>query len=382
MKKLFLVTTLSILTIGAAFAQRGKVNTAEFNLTTGDVEKAKENIDGAFSDESMNEWSKAWRVKGDVYKSIYELKDVNSSLYASTPNTLTIAKEAYIKFYNIEEKPKRKAQIKDGLKSVGAYFYNNGIAAYGKNNWEVAYDNFNQALEISEFLYDKDLESTIDTNAYFVVLLSSYNSQNLEDALKAGEKLVELNDERPEVYTVLINVHQQMGNDKEYEKTITEARSKFPDDTDILFHEINLYLKNDELDKLEEKLELAIDVDPNNPSLYQAMASVYDRKGNQEGALKMYDKAIEADPQYIDAYINKASIYNKEANVVIEKMNSEMDNKKYDLLKRERDAIFKDKMIPLLRKALSINPDNENVKVVLKEIYARLDMMDEVKKLD
>lgn len=382
MKKLFIITALSTLAFGNVFAQKGKVNTAEFNLSNGDIVKAKENIDVAFSDNSMQEWPKAWFVKGDVYKGIYEQKDAFQNLFATTPDALQLAKEAYLNAYNLEEKPRKKASVKDGLQSVGAFFYNEGIASYGKNDWEHAYANFSEALNISQFLFDKDLVATEDTNAYYVVVLSAFNSRKLDEAQVAAEKLVSMDTDRAEIYSVLISIYQEKKQDDLFASTIDKARKLFPNDADILFHEINLYLKNNEIDKLENKLLQAIKIDPTNPSLYQAMASVYDKKGDRENTMKMYDKAIEVDSDFIDAYINKAGIYNTDANKIIEKMNDEMDHKKYDQLKIERDVIFKEKMMPLLKKAHSINPNNENVKTVLKEIYARLEMFDEMKKLD
>ena len=380
-KKLLLIGAISALSFNPIFAQKGKVNTAEFNLTNGDIVKAKENIDDSFSDSSMNSWSKAWLVKGDVYRTIFEQKDAHKDLYSATPNTLSIAKESYIKAFNTEEKPKKKAAIKEPLHSVGIYFYNEGIGAFQANNWKSAYTDFKNALDISNFLYDNKLTNVIDTQAYNVVMLSAFNTQNFDEAEKAGEKLLSLGDNREVVYTVLIDTYKQKGENEKYEKTIDAARKAYPDNLDILYREINLYLANNRLEELEDKLKQAIKLAPNNPSLYQALANVYDKKGNREEALSLYDKAIEIDPQYKDAYINKASLYNNDANKIIEQMNNTSDNNKYDQLKAQRDDIFKNKMLPLLLKAYKIDSKNQNVIKALKEIYARLNMMDELQKL-
>ncbi len=382
MKKLFTIGALSVMSIAPIFAQKGKVNSAEFNLTSGEVAKAKENIDASFSSEEVLAMPKAWIVKGNVYKTIYELRDIHKDLYSSTPKTLDVAKEAYLKAFEVEVNPKKKGSMKDGLQSVGSYYYNEGITAFSASNWNLAYEKFKNTLEISEFLYNNQLTSVVDTQAYFVVLLSAFNTQNFDDAIKAGEKLAELKDNRDVVYTVLIDSYKQKNDQAKYEKAIADGRKAHPNNIDILYKEINLYLEKNELDKLEEKLDQALQLDPKNPSLYQAKASVYDKKGNSEMALQMYDKAIELNPEFFDAYVNKASFYNNEANKIIELMNNETNNAKYEKLKAERDDIFKNKMIPLLVKANKIDPANENVKKVLKEIYARLDMFDEMKQLD
>lgn len=381
MRKILSIVAFSIMSISLTFAQKGKVNTAEFNLSSGDVAKAKENIEDALKDDAMQTWPKAWLVKGNIYKSIFELREINPALFNSTPNTLDIAKEAYLKAYEVEANPKKKKDAKDGLDAVGTYYYNEGIAAFSNSNWEVAYDNFINTLEVSEFMTNNQMTEKIDTQAYFVVMLSAFNFTKYDDAIRAGEKLLSLNDNREVIYTVLIDSYKQAGEKDKYEKAIAQGRKLYPNNIEILFKEINLYLENDEIDILEEKLKEAIQLDAKNPSLYQALANVYDKKGKEEEAFQMYDKAIEVKPDYFEAYYNKAILYFNKAMEIVEKMNEENDNKKYELLKTKREALLKDKTLPLLEKAYQLAPKDENVIKALKEVYARLEMFDEMKKL-
>ncbi len=381
MRKILSIVAFSIMSLSLTFAQKGKVNTAEFNLSSGDVAKAKENIGEALTDESAQLMSKAWLVKGNIYKAIFEQREINAGLYSSTPNTLDIAKDAYLKAFEVETNPKKKKDVKDGLDAVGTYYYNEGIAAFTNSNWDVAYENFIQTLEVSEFLNNNGLSEKIDTQAYFVVMLSSFNNQKYDDAVRAGEKLKSLNDNREVVYTVLIDSYKQQEEKAKYEKTIAEGRKLYPNNIDILFKEINLYLENNQIDILEDKLNEAIKLDPTNPSLYQALANVYDKKGKTDEAFHMYDKAIEVKPDYFEAYYNKAILYFNKAMEIVEKMNEENDNKKYEILKNQREALLRDKTLPLLEKAYKLSPKDENVIKALKEVYARLEMFDEMKQL-
>jgi hypothetical protein len=43
MRKILSIVAFSIMSLSLTFAQKGKVNTAEFNLSSGEVAKAKEN---------------------------------------------------------------------------------------------------------------------------------------------------------------------------------------------------------------------------------------------------------------------------------------------------------------------------------------------------
>lgn len=382
MKKLLTIGALSFMTIAPIFAQKGKVNTAEFNLTSGEVAKAKQNIEEALTNAEMQVFSKAWLVKGDVFKTIYELKDVYKDLYNSTPNLLGTAKDAYYKAFEVETNPKKKGDVTARLQSLGIHYYNDGLEEYQSNNYKQAFENFKNKVEISEFLNKNNLDAQIDTMGLFVLALSAINSQNVDEAYKAAEKLNALGNKKEDHYVVILDILKAKGENDKYAKTVEEARKAYPNSVNLMYSEINLYLEKGELDALIGKLGALIEKEPKNANLYLVLGTVYDRKGDKETALKNYDKALEINPEYFDAYVNKASYYNNEANEIIEKMNDENNPAKYEALKNQRDDIFKNKIIPLLRKANQLDPDNENVIKVLKEIYARLDMFDEIKKLN
>lgn len=370
------------MTIAPIFAQKGKVNTAEFNLTSGEVAKAKQNIDEALTNADMLVFPKAWLIKGDVYKTIYELKDVHKDLYNTTPNLLDTSKDAYFKAFEVETNVKKKGEVTSRLQSLGIHYYNDGLDQYQSNNYKQAFENFKSKVEISEFLNHNKLDAQIDTMGYFVLALSAFNSQNIDDAYKAAEKLNALSNKKEDHYVVILDILKAKGENDKYAKTVEEARKAYPNSVNLMYSEINLYLENGELDALIDKLDALIQKEPKNANLYLVLGTVYDRKGDKETAVKNYDKALEINPEYFDAYVNKASYYNNEANEIIELMNDENNPAKYDALKERRDDIFKNKMIPLLKKANQLDPQNENVIKVLKEIYARLDMFDEMKKLD
>jgi tetratricopeptide (TPR) repeat protein len=196
----------------------------------------------------------------------------------------------------------------------------------------------------------------IDTQAYFCSDAYPLSiSKNMMMQYVAGEKLKSLGDKREVVYTVLIDSYKQKGEKVKYENTIAEGRKLYPNNIDILFKEINLYLEKNQIDVLEEKLNEAIKLDPKNPSLYQALANVYDKKGKTDEAFQMYDKAIQVKPDYFEAYYNKAILYFNKAMEIVEKMNDENDNKKYEVLKSQREALLKEENTSSFRKSLSIS---------------------------
>ena len=59
---------------------------------------------------------------------------------------------------------------------------------------------------------------------------------------------------------------------------------------------------------------------------------------------------------------------------------SEKDNKKYEVLKKQREDVFKS-AIPYLEKANELNPENEDVAITLLNVYSALEMTDKKKAL-
>lgn len=377
MKNILIATMIGGLFCSPLMAQKSKVNNASYTLTTGDVAKAKELIDEGIQDEEAKAMAKSWMVKGDVYKSIYEVKP----LFEKFPGALNEAKEAYFKAFELEINPKKKKDVKPGLETLYNYFYMEGLQHFSNQKWSQAYRNFHSNLEISEFLYDNGLTTNIDTNAYFVVALTAYNLSQWDEAMRCGEKLIALGDDREVVYSILSEVYKQKGEKDKYRNIIAAGRKKYPGSLDLLYKEINLYLEEDRLDELEQNLNEALKLDPTNHTIYQALANIYDRKGDKQKAFAYYDKAIEMQPDFYEAYFNKGIVYFNMAMEVINKMNDENDEKKYEILKAEREDLLRNKALPLLEKAYQIKSDDPSVIKALREVYARLEMFDELQKL-
>ena len=71
MRKLSLIIAL-LLCSHLMFAQKGKVMSATSFFTQGKLDKAKELIDEAITQEKCVNWSKAYFVRGQINQAIYE----------------------------------------------------------------------------------------------------------------------------------------------------------------------------------------------------------------------------------------------------------------------------------------------------------------------
>ena len=261
-----------------------------------------------------------------------------------------------------------------------------------KKDYASAYASFRGALDLHKFLKDNGQKSALDDpkvydrQEYLSVLLSGYAGKEKENA-DVYQKRITAGKDTIFDYTNLYKVKIDEGKTDEALQILAAGRKKFPNDSQMLFTEINYYLKMGKLDILIDKLKEGITKEPKNPSLYFTLGNVNDNLGQKEpdstkkaeleaNAVQWYDKTLEVDPKYSDAAYSKGAIYyNKAAKISSQMKTLESDfskagQKKYEALEKSMVEVF-DKALPYFQKAESMNPNDENTLIALKEIYAK-----------
>lgn len=261
-----------------------------------------------------------------------------------------------------------------------------------KKDYASAYASFRGALDLHKFLKDNGQKSALDDQKvydrqeYLSVLLSGYAGKEKENA-DVYQKRITAGKDTIFDYTNLYKVKIDEGKTDEALAVLSAGRKKFPNDSQMLFTEINYFLKIGKLDILIDKLKEGIAKEPKNPSLYFTLGNVYDNLGQKEpdstkkaeleaNAVQWYDKTLEVDPKYADAAYSKGAIfYNKAAKIsvnmkALESDFSKVGQKKYEALEKSMVEVF-DKSLPYFQKAESLNPNDENTLTALKEIYAK-----------
>jgi tetratricopeptide (TPR) repeat protein len=101
---------------------------------------------------------------------------------------------------------------------------------------------------------------------------------------------------------------------------------------------------------------------------------------NYTEAEKYYYRVIEIDPNYNNAYKNLAILKLDGEKVIIDEMNklsnSPNDDKRYNELKTKREDLFRS-VIPLLQKAIELDPSQIDIQNTLLGIYTALGMIQE-----
>lgn len=384
-----------------------------FNLDQGNKDKLKEAVEAVKGEPTGEEAEMAefYLTKGDVYSALANqiaiVKQTGLGAENELPTVDMLAVKAFSAYTkalekaNAQKKPKKyeiKAALK-GISDVQGHLYNFGIYAYEEQNFGGAYQNFAAGLKAHDILKENGEASTLDDETAlmdqkYLTGLAALNAEMLNMAAPIFEDLYKANYDKAAIYEALYTLKSKGDNadlNAAYQY-LKAGREKYPEEVSLLFAEINHFLKINKLDELIEKLKMAIQKEPDNLTLYVTMGSVFDnlyqrefKAGNLEKAdeyfaeaLNYYNQTLEKDAKDFDAqYSIGALYYNKAANMTGELNELANDFSKEGMKKYEakKADIFKefDRALPYFQKAESIDPNNLNTLIALKEIYARKD---------
>ena len=133
--------------------------------------------------------------------------------------------------------------------------------------------------------------------------------------------------------------------------------------TSALANLVQDMLDNKEYSKAMNFIDNAISSDPNNAILYDIKGFTAELQEGVDAAIPLYEKAISVDPNYANAYSDAARCLVLKAKEV-EDNNPNFSN---DQLLPLVQPLY-DKAIPLLEKALELNPDVPNAQTLLDNI--------------
>lgn len=378
----FIVLFLTVILLSQnIYAQKGKITDAQLSLQDGKVLDAKKSIDAALLNEDVQKMPKAWNTKGDVYRTIYESK----IFYATNPNCLFEAKEAYMNAYNLETNPKKQKDYGTPLNAIYGHLFNEGFERFNNKKYEDAYKHFEVSKEINQFLFTNKLTSTLDTNVIYAAAISASNIDKFDKAIPLFEQLIEMNYDNSVIYESLAQIYDKQQNKDALAKVVTKGLAKYPDNKNLQVYELNSVLDGGDVQQSIDKFKKAADADPTNSSILFNLGVLYDKANNMTSAKEYYDKAIAINPKYGDAYFNLGVMYFNEGVLLNKKMNAiddkdDKDGKIYNGLKKQRDDAFV-VALPYLEKAYAIEPTNIDYKSNLKKVYASMNMLDKAKAL-
>jgi tetratricopeptide (TPR) repeat protein len=385
MKKAIILLAL-VLAVSGAFAQKGKVTSAQNFKDTGKLDKAFEAIEEAVNTsnpkaEKSLPWPKTWEVRGEVYQAIATTQDANFKALSDDP--LTVALESYKKALELDEKNKFGKSVKIKLTLLTNDLTNQAVAQYNEEDFEGALKSFEQVLEVNEIpVVKQDNPGAIDTAIIFNAGLVAYNSKNYEKAVKYYSEAAKHGYNGARTYALVSDSYMQMQDTMGALKAVQDGFEKYPTDNGVLTSMIDLYLKLDRTEDAMKYLSMAIEQDPKNVTYYFAQGTLYERFGEEENAVKSYEKAMEIDPTFFNAYYNLGALYYNKGVKQIEVANAvpASENAKYEAELKKADVWF-EKSLPFMEKCEELNANDPMTLESLKNLYYRMKQMDKYNKV-
>ena len=416
MKSKYVLLASALLISVATFAQKDQIKAAEKALKAGNAQEAITILDGAEA---------ASAAAPDAEKAQFQFVKASAHLALATKNedtdaNLSAAAKAYQEVLSIEKtsgKAKFSAQASTSIIDVKYKLINAAIAdskadkhAAGAKKLYDAYlldkkDTINLYYAASTYVNAKEYETAY--NAYNELKNLNYsgkgttfyavNKVNAEEQIfstaKERDQMVKLgthekprNEEIPskrgEIYKNMALILVQNGKVAEAKKAIAEARVANPEDKTLILTEANLYLETKDYDTYKKLITEVLAQSPNDADLVFNLGVISYNAKNLVEAETYYKKAIEIKPDYVNAYLNLAILKldaDKKLFEEIQKLgNSEKDNKRYEVLKKQREAVFTS-ALPYLEKAAELDDTNEEVKSTLLSVYRALEMTEKAK---
>ena len=418
MKSKYVLLASALLISVATFAQKDQIKAAEKALKAGNAQEAITILQGAEA---------ASTAAPDAEKAQFQFVKANAHLALATKNentdaNLSAAAKAYQEVLTIEKtsgKAKFSAQASTSIIDVKYKLINAAIAdskaekhAAGAKKLYDAYlldkkDTINLYYAASTYVNAKEYETAY--NAYDELKKLNYsgkgtnfyavNKINGEEQFfptaKERDQMVKLGthekprtedipSKRGEIFKNMALILVQNGKVAEAKKAVAEARAANPDDKSLVLTEANLYLDTKDYDTYKKLITEVLAQSPNDADLVFNLGVISYNAKNLVEAEKYYKRAIEIKPDYVNAYLNLAILKldaDKKLFEEIQKLgNSEKDNKRYEVLKKQREAVFTS-ALPYLEKASELDGTNEEVKGTLLSVYRALEMTEKAKAL-
>ncbi len=288
--------------------------------------------------------AKKYKEAGDVLYAVYQLdkKDTDKLFYAAS--------------YAV-----------NGSDYENALIYYNELKAINYTGEGTVYWAVNKATQ---------KEETFPSVSERTILIKSGTHEKPRD-----EKL---ESKKGEIYKNIALILVQQGKIEEAKMAVQDARKASPDDNTLILTELDLYLRLKDYTTYTKLVNEALEKNPTNIDLIFNLGVISAEGGKLDEAEKYYRRAIEIDPNYFNANLNLAELKlrgdEKWVNEINKLGTSEKDNKRYEVLKGEREKNFK-AILPYLEKAVQIQPDNDAAKKTLLSVYNALEMTAQYKSL-
>ena len=387
MKKVMILLVIA-LTANVMMAQKKDRTDAFMYNKNGQYEKAMKSIDKCVNHEQFagmkpNDQSQAWLYRAAIYQNIIQSGD--EALMAQAPNALEVVYESLMNcMKNPEFLEDNKQEIYQRVGSVMTTYYTKGADDYNTGKFAEAAPMFKKAYDIAKSLGSSEANEMLNLAATSALRAQDYNT-----ALTYFNEVKANGADNVDIYKHLAACYNGLGDAEQAMAMINAGLEKDPSDASLIVEKVNAYMKEGRAVEAVADLNKLRELDPENAQLLFALGTIYGDENNKdlydvEKARKFYEDALAINPDSYDATYNIGVLYTGMANKYIEQANeitgfSKKEQDQYNGLIEQANELLRTGL-PYLKKAYEAQP-SDDVKNVLKSIYVKLNMMEEVKAL-
>lgn len=380
----------ALLISAVSFAQGAATSTAIIRLRADDWMDAKTYIDQAYDElqEARAEGrvvkvkveAKFWYNRALIYQRISVSNDPQFAEYKS--DALGVAAEALEELFKVDEKNTYTTEGKELYAYIVNGYLNRAFDQIDTEQFLAAKNDFVRAYELKK---NPIIGDTDTTSLYNASLMAQYG-EDYPEAIRLTRELIEMDYLRAQSYVVLSLLYKKMDDPDGAIAAVREGREKYPSDRDLLIEEVNYFIGKGDDQKATETLNLAVQADPNNALLWNALGTIQLKLGDETSAMEALNKAVQLDDSLAEAQYSIGVIWVEKANDMVEKLNApKVTDSEYKKLKAEQTGYF-EKALPFFERALVLMPEDPLTLDALKVVYYKLDMteksMEMKKRLD
>lgn len=403
----------------STYAQKDQIKALEKamkNPNPSEINTAIANAEGVIANATDAEKAHFYFLKGNACLDMANKNiDVSKNLMSATEayqqmksvektsgkNKYTLLAQASLtdlstKLVNSAIEDQNKGKFNDGAKKLYSVYEldkSKPLNLYYAASFAVSAKDYDKALEYYGEL--KKIDYSGEGTNFFAKSVINEREESFGDNKTARDNAIKFKthtdprdekipSKRGEIYTNIALILMEQGKIDEAKSAFVDARKANPEDVSLIISEANLYYNQGDFVTYKKMIEEAAVKNPTNPELFYNLGVAAIKTNDYKQAEAYYLKAIELNPKYADAYYN-ISILKIDADAkIVEEMNglgnTPKDNARYNVLKGEREKVFKE-ALPYLEKAVELNDSNEEAKKTLLNIYSMLDMTDKYKAL-
>ncbi len=215
----------------ALFAQ--KLDDVEESVKKGKYVEAKDKIDKVLADTKNQSSANAWYYKGLVYTEL--AKD-------SSKTDMDYRMEAFKAFKRYQELDPKNIMLT--LQQNGSFFqlyegyYNHGIKAFNQKKYDVAFNDFKNALEIKDYVYARKYEvngfsfPALDTQLTNLAGSAAFLNKQEDVAIGYYQQLANAKlkgDDYKDIYPILVDYYGRKQDSVNKSKYLAIGKEVYPD---------------------------------------------------------------------------------------------------------------------------------------------------------